>query len=123
MRFSILPCVGNKMSLRSPEVELSYLIAKKAGTLKNLWEVDPLVEFRFFNLIPNEFPYKGRKLHHMIVLKRQSERLRLWEIIELYCIKRKLDGTYDWFKKNCKSMRSVDNCYHEHCELVEEEYK
>lgn len=111
------------MSLRTPEVELRYQIAKIDGTLKNLWEVEPLVEFRFFNLIANEFPYMGRKLHHMIVLKRQSERLRIWEIIELYFIKRKLDGTYDWFKKNCKSMRSINNCYHEHCELVEEEYK
>ena len=106
------------MKLRTPAMEAKYQKAIKAGKLKNLWEVEPFVEWRFFKLIINDFPHDDALLHHLIVLKRTSMKLRFWEVLELHRIKKQLDDTYDHFLKNGSSMRSINNCYHEHVKVL-----
>lgn len=108
------------MSLRKPETEERYQIAKKSGLLKPLSESPAIEVFKYWKLINNDFPYDMCfQKHHMLIPKRQYShwyQMNLREFLELIRIMKRyyVNGTYDLPFFNFPKKQSVKNHFHIH---------
>lgn len=119
----IIPVMGNKPTLRLPDTEKAYDLAREKRTKAGdqqcpLCGVPSLREFTYWRLVPNKFPYdKVAKTHHMLVPKRcvPFSELTHVELQELDAIKRELDACYHYYLETTLRQRSVPGHYHLHC--------
>lgn len=108
------------MSLRSFKSEVLYQEAKKTGKTTPLVDVQTLVDFNYWRIIPNDYPYDiAYKRCHMLIIKRQFvdswNKLTQEEILEYNYIRYLLlYNEYDQIIENAPSRRSVPNMLHVH---------
>lgn len=106
-------------SLRKPETAEryeEYLKRKKPGDCY-LCRATSIKEFKFWRLLPNEFPYdRIAKTHHLITLRRHADEngLTVEEYNELYDIKHSLRNDYDMLFENTLKRKSIREHYHIH---------
>jgi hypothetical protein len=66
-------------------------------------------------VIPNDYPYDEKyATHHILVLKRHTDKLRDEEKIELQFRIRQLQDSYDQVVYNCPKKQSVKDHFHLH---------
>jgi len=115
------------MSMRTQDLEDQYKIAREDGSLKTLYDEDPIHDFKYWRIVANRFPHnKLTDVNHIIVLKRPAEDIRhigLMEWIELLKIVWFIRRDYDVFTYNLPSMSSIKNIPHCHLYKLKEEYK
>ncbi len=104
-------------SLRKNRDEIAYAIAKKSGTVRPLIVEPRLVEWQYWALIINKFPYSAiYKVNHMLIPKREvSEKfLTSEEKAELQTILDTLSDNYDCQLINFKKKQSNQRHFHIH---------
>lgn len=106
------------VSLRTVNDELKYAKAKSKGmAIKPLLEEDRLMEWKYWVLIENEFPYSAAfKTHHMLIPKRvvDDKNLSINERIEMDAILNDLSETYDCVLVNFRKKQSIRDHFHMH---------
>lgn len=112
-------------SLRKPQTLARYeehLRNRKPGECY-LCSAASLREFRFWRLLPNEYPYDLiAKTHHLITLRRHADEngLTVPEYNELYDIKQALKDDYDMLFENTLKRKSIREHFHIHAMEVSE---
>lgn len=107
------------MSGRTAASEQKYQDAKADKNLQPLSQVEPIKEWKYWKLIPNQFPYDGIfRRHNMLLPKRQfadRTQMRMTEWSELQAIIRDyVEKHYDLIIDNTQRKRSVLSIYHLH---------
>lgn len=110
------------MSLRTFSCEVHYQYAKRRGKTRPLEEVDSIIEFNHWRIIPNEYCYCGAyKVSHILLPLRPVPNygdLDSFELAELAAIHSKelnyIDSHYDLMQENMNGRRSVHNHFHYH---------
>lgn len=106
-------------TLRTTESEARYQVAIAAGLTKPLKDVDSLMEWKYWRLIPNEFPHSLiAKEHDLLIPIRvfpTLEEATMEEIVELmYILFNDLVNNYDSVKLNFPRQQTVRNHLHFH---------
>ncbi len=105
------------VSLRTKRDEIHYAKAKTSGRSKPLLEEDRLMEWKYWALIENEFPYSAAfKTHHMLIPKRvvDDKNLSIDERIEMDSVLNELSETYDCVLVNFRKKQSIRDHFHMH---------
>lgn len=111
---SVLP-----MSLRTAAGEEAYYKAKERGELRDLQDEPSIIEFKYWRIIANRYPYNAPyKTSHMMLPRRSvptynklnwRERRELRKIIDTYC-----QANYHKVEENMAVRRSVMAVWHLH---------
>lgn len=107
------------ISLRSAETEVTYGKAKQLGATVPLESITPLLEWTYWKLIPNDFPYDlAYQISHMLLTKEAAPD---WDDLsaeakeEYYDIRREyLKPQYSQIIENCPALRSYPTRFHLH---------
>lgn len=105
------------VSLRTIRDEMYYAKAKTSGKSKPLIEEDRLMEWKYWALIENEFPYSAAfKTHHMLIPKRvvDDKNLSIDERIEMDAVLNGLSEDYDCVLINFRKKQSIRDHFHMH---------
>lgn len=106
-------------SLRTDRGERYYQRAKKAGLTRPLEEEKVLLNFKYWKVIENRFPYDSCfQTHHMLIPKRKfSRRFQMTddELDELdFFIDTYAEEHYDIVFENMMKRRSIAGLFHLH---------
>lgn len=107
------------MSLRTQAGELRYQDAKNRKALEPLSQVEPIKEWKYWKLIPNQYPYDmAFRRHNMLVPKRQyADRGQMhfieWQELQII-IRDYIEKHYDVLFDNMQKRRSNTTIYHVH---------
>ena len=88
-----------------------------------LCKAPPIREYKYWNVIPNEFPYDEVATEsHILVPKRhiREEGLTTEEIKELAVIKPDIHETYDLIMENTHKQKSIPGHFHTHLLMIRE---
>lgn len=105
------------VSLRTMRDEIHYGKAKKRGGSQPLLKEERLMEWKYWALIENEFPYSAAfKTHHMLIPKRivDDKNLSIDERIEMDSVLNELSETYDCVLVNFRKKQSIRDHFHMH---------
>lgn len=106
------------MTLRSPETQARYDAVLKEDTGRGLHDVPAIRRFKYWKIIPNDFPYDlVFKTHDMLLPKRvvkERKQLTLAEVMEYEKIIEYIAPHYDCVLENFGRNRSVVGHYHVH---------
>jgi diadenosine tetraphosphate (Ap4A) HIT family hydrolase len=115
-------------TLRAPETWQKYQDAIANGTLEKgcvLCDKTPVVEFKFWKIIMNDFPYdRIAEVHHMLVPIRHvtEEGLSKEEHQELLRLKKsELNREYQYLLEATPSTKSIPGHFHIHLIVKKEE--
>lgn len=115
------------MTMRLPEDEAKYTLAKQNNDLVPLFSEPPIRDFKYWRIVDNRFPHtRIADTNHMIVLKRECKSLMLikpMEWVELLKIIIEVASDYDNFAYNLPSMSSVKTIPHAHLYRFKKGYK
>lgn len=114
------------VSLRTVKDELQYSKAKNTGVTKCFLDEERLMEWKYWALIENEFPYSAAfKTHHMLIPKRivDDKNLSIDERIEMDNILSELSETYDCVLINFKNKQSRRDHFHMHLLIYKDNRK
>lgn len=116
------------MTLRKPESEKAYRhhMAKAEQGYCYCCHAQPLIEFDFWRVVPNEFPYdRITKVHHLIILKRHADEdhLTVPEHHELYTVKKEVSNDYDIFFENTAKRKSIPGHFHMHAIRIRRDFE
>ncbi|HVY72635.1 MAG TPA: hypothetical protein VG984_01085 [Candidatus Paceibacterota bacterium] len=109
-------------TLRTDETEARYQAMKDSGALAGgcrLCEIEPIETFKFWKLIPNEFPYdKITARHDMIVPLRHTAEINDEERAELMELRRTyINENYRYIMEATTRTKSIPA--HFHLQLIE----
>lgn len=112
------------MSLRTTEGEQFYADQKMSNNLKALADEPSLIDYKYWRVINNRFPYNAVLAEHNLLIPRRvvAERaeLNLQEVHELAEILDELKNNYDFVMENFPHKRSVLYHYHLHLGLYKD---
>lgn len=108
----------NNHPLRLNKTEKRYQRDRIAGRTRSLWDVKPIREFKYFKVIPNNYPHDrlARVNNILIPIRRVEdwrdlnwrERREFRKLHDIFSVQ------YDSIKLNYPSMLSVRNIVHWH---------
>ena len=107
------------ITLRSRGAQLNYMQAKELGQIHCLKDIEPIVTFSYWKIVPNEYPYDvAFSTCHLLLPIRvapDKESLSAVELTELESImKTYVEHNYDCVMENTARTRSVLGHYHLH---------
>ena len=115
------------MTMRLPDDEAKYTLAKQNGELVQLFDEPAIQDFKHWRIVDNRFPHtRIADVNHMIVLKRECPSLfhiTFMEWHELIKIILSVAHDYDNFAYNLPSMSSVKSIPHAHLYRFKKVYK
>lgn len=107
------------VSSRSHATEKRYQKDIEAGSTRDICSIPPLREWKFWKLVPNDYPGDILyKVCHMLIIKEdvsdrinmsEGARLELDRILEEFVY-----PSYSSIIENCPSIRSAPHVYHLH---------
>lgn len=105
-------------SLRWAASNEKYIRAGKRGLFRELWQMPPIKEFKYFTIISNDFPHdRIADVHHMLIPKRivnSWKKLHWYELREFRKMDEYLSAHYDGIALNLPSINSITNIVHWH---------
>jgi hypothetical protein len=106
------------MTLRTPETEARYREVLKTNTGRALADIPAHKEFRFWKIVPNDYPYDAVFSTHDLLLPKRVVKdrlhLRVVEAMELDRILIEQAPWYDCILENTLRKRSVFSHFHLH---------
>ena len=115
--------VPEPLSGRRKAGERAYQLAKKHGKTRPLKDVPPIEEFKYWKIIPNDYPADILfKASHMLIPKRVTptwKTLNGDELDELWFLLDKIEKeeVYDCISLNPPKRRSIHNHFHVHLQI------
>lgn len=109
---------GLYKSDRTRETQAIYQKDIESGLTRDLLDEPALIEWTYWRLIVNRYPYDARWMTSMLIVYKKKAR---WEelpedaVQELHEIKNKLRTVFDKFEENGYELASVQNIPHVHC--------
>lgn len=105
-------------SLRTTATETKYQEAKAAGTLRDLIDIPPVFTFKYWHVVPNDYPSDlVYKVHDLLIPIRKfadEDDMTLAEETEKKWILKEIGNHYTKREINFDKARSVKDRYHEH---------
>lgn len=117
------------ITLRTPAMEKLYFdVTHKPDYVAGLTHIEPKVEFKFWYIIPNEYPYDlVFKTNDMLLPKRKvglKSQLSRDELAEFEMIKDTyVNNNYDLMIENTARRRTIPDHYHIHLCVYKENKK
>lgn len=106
------------VSMRTAEMEGIYREAKQRDDLIPLDEEAPILQWKYWKLIYNRFPYDAVFAEHEMLVPltpvRTRDQLSFGAVVELNTILNELANQYDIVFENLPRKRSIKALYHLH---------